>query len=141
MGARKLAMLSIPKKKPKAPPPKVKIVRKPAKKPTKKDSGWKLVPQIPEPARSAPEPVSPVPPYVPADSVPVVLVRGKRGPVPPVPDLKPKTPPAGTLPIRFTGGRMEISYKCRVRVYHDPRDGTVTIEEYKMNYPEMEDPS
>jgi hypothetical protein len=28
-----------------------------------------------------------------------------------------------------------------VRVYHDPRDGTVTIEEYKMNYPEMEDPS
>jgi hypothetical protein len=67
--------------------------------------------------------------------------RGQRGPVPPVPDLKPKTPPAGTLPIKFTGGRMEISYKCRVRVYHDPRDGTVTIEEYKMNYPEMEDPS
>lgn len=70
----------------------------------------------------------------------VPVARGQRGPVPPVPEFKPKPPPAGTVPVVFKGGRMEITYKCRVRLYHNQREGTVVIEEYVQNYPELEDP-
>jgi hypothetical protein len=68
------------------------------------------------------------------------MERGHRGPVPPPPVLRPKPPPPGTVPVEFKGGRMEITYKCRARVYHDTTEGTIVIEEHKLAYPEMEEP-
>jgi hypothetical protein len=68
------------------------------------------------------------------------VARGMPGPVPPVPTLKPRPPPAGTVPVAFKGGRMEITYKGRVRVSHNTREGTVVIEEFTPYYPELEDP-